>query len=81
MIDWLDSVLRRIGNISAIQRRRQLVKSDQFWNFKVSLEALMNLLFYEIQWNGLLRAKGVVILDMGPHLTSYPTDLKIFNQC
>ena len=31
----------------------------------VSLATLTNLLFIEIQWNGLLRAKGVVILDTG----------------
>ena len=35
----------------------------------------MSLLFYEIQWNGLLRAKGVVIFDTGHHLTSHPTDM------
>ena len=35
LIDLLDSVLRRIGNILAIYWRRVLVKSDQFWNFKV----------------------------------------------
>ena len=81
MIDWLDSVLRRMGNISATQRRWQLVKSDQFGNFKVSLEALTNQLLYEIQWNGPLRAKGVVILHTGHHLTFYPTDINIFNKC
>ena len=30
---------------------------------------------YWIQWNGLLRSKGVVILDTGQHLTSHPTDI------
>ena len=35
----------------------------------------MSLLFYEIQWNGLLRAKGVVIFDTGHHLTSHPTGM------
>jgi hypothetical protein len=37
----------------------------------------MSLLFFEHQGNHLLRAKGVVILDMGHHLTSHPTDLKV----
>ena len=30
---------------------------------------LTSLLFIEIQWNGLLRAKGVVILNTGHNLT------------
>ena len=34
----------------------------------------MNRLFFEIQRNGLSRAKGVVIFDTGHHLTSHPTD-------
>jgi hypothetical protein len=37
----------------------------------------MSLLFFEHQGNGLLRAKGVVILDTGHHLTSRPTDIKV----
>ena len=45
-----------------------------------SLAALMSLLFIEIQWNGLLRAKGVVILDTGHHLTSHPTDINILDK-
>ena len=49
IVDWFDSVSRRIGNISAIKRRRLLVKCDQFWNFEVSLAALTSLLFIEIQ--------------------------------
>ena len=44
-------------------------------DFEVPLVALTSLLFIEIQWNGLLRAKGVVILDTGHHLTSHPTDI------
>ena len=39
--------------------------------------ALTSLLFLKIQRNGLLRDKGVVILDMGHHLTSQLTDIKI----
>ena len=62
--NWLDSVLRRIGNISAIYRRL-FVNIDQFGNFEVSLAVLTSLLFFEIQWKGLLRAKGVVILNTG----------------
>ena len=77
LIDWLDKVLRRIGNISAKKRRWLLVKCDQFWNFKVSLAALTSLLFIVIQYNGHLRAKGVVILDAGNQLTSHPTDIKM----
>ena len=41
--------LRRIGNISAVKRRQRLVKSDQFGNLEVSLEALTSQLFLEIQ--------------------------------
>ena len=62
-IDWLDRVLRPIGNISAMQRRRLLVQCDQLWSFEVSLAALTSVLFIEFQWNGLVRAKRVVILD------------------
>ena len=40
-------------------------------NFQVSLAALTSLHFIEIQWNGLLRARRVVILDMWHHLTSH----------
>ena len=43
---------------------------------KFSLVAPTSLLFIEIQWNGLLRAKGVVILDTEHHLTSHPTDIQ-----
>jgi hypothetical protein len=35
----------------------------------------MNLFFFEHQGNNLLRAKEVVILDTGYHLTSHPTNL------
>ena len=52
LIDWLDRVLRRIWNISAMYRRL-LLKSNQLWNYAVSLAALTNLLFVEIYWNGL----------------------------
>ena len=34
------------------------VTAVQFWNFEVSLAVLTSLLFIEIQWYGLLRAKG-----------------------
>ena len=34
LIDWLYSVLRRIGNISAIWWRRLLINSDHLWSFK-----------------------------------------------
>jgi hypothetical protein len=37
----------------------------------------MSLLFFDHQGNDLLRAKGVVILDTGQHLTSHPTDFKV----
>ena len=33
VIYWLIGFLRRIGNISAMYRRRLLVKCDQFWKF------------------------------------------------
>ena len=34
ILKWLiDRVLRRINNISAMQRRRLLVECDQFWKF------------------------------------------------
>ena len=69
MIDWLDRVLRRIGKTLAMSRRRLLVKCNQFWNFEVSPAA--------IQWNGVLRAKRVVILDTGHYLTSHPKDINM----
>ena len=47
-----------------------IVKCDQFWDFEVSLAALSSLLFIQVQWNGLLCVKGVVILDSGHHLTT-----------
>ena len=50
LIHWLDSILHRIGNISAIYRQRLLIKSDQFGNFEVTLAALTSLLFFVIQW-------------------------------
>ena len=37
-MDRLDTVLRRTGNISAMNRRRLLVKCDLFRNFEVSLQ-------------------------------------------
>jgi hypothetical protein len=37
----------------------------------------MSLLFFDYQGNDLLRAKGIVILDTGHHLTSHPTDFKV----
>mgnify|MGYP003691638023 CR=1 FL=1 len=45
--------------------------------FEVSLAALTILFLDEIQKNGLLRVKGVVILDTGHHLTSHPTGMNI----
>ena len=75
LIDWLDRVLHQIGNISAMLRRRLLVKCDQVWRFEVSLAALTSLLFIEIKQNSLLRAKGAVILDTGIHLRSHSTDI------
>ena len=72
-VDWLiDCLLFHASSTGP--RRRLLVKCDQFLYFKVSLAALKSLLSIEIQRNGLLRAKGVVILDTGRHLTSHPTD-------
>ena len=44
LIDWLDSVLRLIGNISANFRRQLLVKIDQFRNFEVSPAPITSLL-------------------------------------
>jgi hypothetical protein len=62
LIDWLIGVLRRFGNISAISRRVSC--SDLFWRFVFPQRPQMSLLFFENQRNGLLRAKGVVILDL-----------------
>ena len=45
--------------------------------FEVSLAALTILFFDEIQKNGLLRNKGVGILDTGHHLRSHPTGMNI----
>ena len=50
LIHWLDSILHRIGNISAIYRQQLLIKSDQFGNFEVTLAASTSLLFFVIQW-------------------------------
>ena len=47
----------------------------RLWNVEVSLVALTSLLFYEIQRNGLLRAKGVVVLDTGHYWKFHPTDI------
>ena len=60
-------------------RRLQKKNGDHLWNFEVSLAALRSLLFIEFQINGLLRAKGVVNLNTGHHLTSrgHLTDIKI----
>ena len=46
MIDWLDSVLRRIAIF-------QTLNGGDY--FEVSLADLTSLLLIEIQWNGLLR--------------------------
>ena len=46
------------------------------FNFWSSPGGLTSLFSIEIQWNGLLRAKWVVILDTGHYLTSHPTDIK-----
>ena len=64
-IDWLNSVLFRIGNISTISW--SVLK---YWSFPV---ALTSILFWKFQRNGRLRAKRVVILDTGHHLTYHPT--------
>ena len=39
------------------------------------MAALASLLFFYSHWNGLLRAKEVVIIDTGHHLTSQPMDV------
>ena len=44
---------------------------------KISLVALTSLLFFEIHRNGLLRAKGIVILYTGHHIMSHPTNINI----
>ena len=55
-IDWLFSVLRRIGNISAI-----LLKSDQFWNLEVSLATLASR--SERQLHSSNKARGTMSYD------------------
>ena len=77
LIDWLYSVLHGIGSILVIKQWGLSINSDHLWNFEVSLEAPMRLLFIEIQWNCLSHAKGVVILDTGHHLTSHLTDMVV----
>ena len=64
MIDRLCWVLRRIGNIEPI--------NDRLLNFVASLTALTSLIFFKIQGNGHLRAKGVVILDTGEPINVPP---------
>ena len=75
LYDWLE--FYAVSAIFQPCNGGNYVKCDQFWNCEVSLAALTSLLFIGIQWNGLLRAKGVVILDTGHHLTSYPTNVKV----
>ena len=54
MIEWLDRVLLRIGNISAMHDG-----GDNMLNvINVSLAALTSLLCIEIQWNGLFACQG-----------------------
>ena len=69
--------LRRIGIFQPCNGGDYLV-NDKLCHFEVFLEALTRLLFYEIQRNGLFRAKGVVMIDTGNHLTSHPTEIKIY---
>ena len=72
LIDWFDSVFTQywqyFSHITA-------AKDDQFLNFEVSLGVLISQLFFEIQRNGLLRAKGVVFHYIGHHLTPHPKDI------
>ena len=70
LIDWLYSVLSCISNISSILLWRLLINSDHFEILKFT-----SLLFIEIQWNDLLRAR-VVILDTGHNLTPHPVKYK-----
>ena len=63
----LGKVLSRIGNISAMLWRRQLVKCDQFWSVPGDPHETT---FHRNPVNGLLRANGVFILDKGYHLKS-----------
>ena len=61
-INRLDNGVRRIGNISAILRRRLLVKSDQFWSFPGGPHEPTR---HPVK--RFFRAKGVVIPDTGHH--------------
>ena len=49
IIDGLEIVVSRIGNIPVIKWRRPLVKRDKFEKFKVSLAAIASLLIIKFQ--------------------------------
>ena len=66
MIDWIE--------FYAVSAIFQSCNGGDY-KLNVSLAALTSLLFIETQRNGLLRAKEVVILDTGHHLTSHPMDM------
>ena len=59
LVDWIV-----LYSVSAIFKPPNVTSlSDQFWIFEVSPEALTSLI--KIQWNGLLRAEGLLSLIRG----------------
>ena len=68
------SVLKISGK-KILSRRLNVISFEMFkfpwWPLRAFL------LFIEIQINGLLHAKGVVILDTGHHLTFHPLDVEV----
>ena len=69
LIEWLDGVLRRIGNISVTAATICVMWSVwKLWSFPGGP-------YVPPSGNGLLRAKGVVVIDTGHHLTSHPMDI------
>jgi hypothetical protein len=82
LIDWLIDWLIDLGFYAVLAIFEpyygdKLRYSVWFWKFGFPWRPPMSLLFFDYQGNDILRAKGVVILDTGHHLSSNPTNLKV----
>ena len=84
-VDWFCSFLEK-GYAKVCYTMVWYAKCGMQWYFSTMLRICMichvkmSILFIKIQWNGLLRAKGVVILDTGHHLT-FPSDGHAYLRC
>ena len=77
--DKLQSVFHHIGNILATLWR-QKGKSGQILTVEVFLYVPRSLLFFEIQQNSYLRAKGILYFTRGHHLMSQTDKQQIKKQ-